>query len=92
MRRLVIGTMLGAVVGVLFAPRPGSDMRADLRNRTDPLRARARELGQNAADRYGHTVRSGIEPVTRRLSSRFRHLPPVSSPVRETEGAEATAL
>jgi len=42
---LLVGTVVGAGLGILLAPRAGADLRGDIRRR-------GRDLGQQAADRY----------------------------------------
>lgn len=42
---LLVGTVLGSGLGMLLAPKAGTDLRGEIRQR-------ARDVGQKAADRY----------------------------------------
>jgi gas vesicle protein len=45
-----IGLLTGAVVALLYAPKPGDITREELRQRTDELKGRADELQKIAQD------------------------------------------
>ncbi len=45
-----IGVLTGAVLALLYAPKPGDMTREELRQRTDELRRRAEELQRAAQE------------------------------------------
>jgi gas vesicle protein len=45
-----IGLLVGAVIALLYAPKPGDITREELRQRTDELKRRADELQRIAQD------------------------------------------
>jgi len=47
---LVCGAALGATLGLLFAPKPGSELRRDLADGAGRLRRRAQEAIEHGAD------------------------------------------
>lgn len=81
----LIGGIVGAAVGMLLAPKSGSEMRADLARRSESWRARAEEVAammrermgpamEGARERIGPAVegiRERIGPVAERMTSRF---------------------
>ena len=56
MMGILCGAAVGAAVGMLFAPKPGAEMRAQLADQTDWLRRQAAEqtewLRRRAAEMY----------------------------------------
>ncbi len=48
--RFFIGVLTGAVLALLYAPKPGDLTREELRQRSDELRRRADELQKVAQD------------------------------------------
>ena len=57
---LLAGALIGAAVSLLFAPKPGREMRAELSTRLDELKERvdqtARELASAARTRLEETT------------------------------------
>ena len=54
---LIAGVAVGAVAGLLFAPKPGKDSRKIVASRTDELKTMADEL-RNKVDGYVEGIRS----------------------------------
>ena len=59
----VLGFVAGAVVGVLLAPKPGSETRADLADYGEVVRERAEEVAARVRERVGPSVESLRETV-----------------------------
>jgi gas vesicle protein len=57
----LIGILTGAVVALLYAPKPGDMTRVELRQRTDELMKRADELERVARDLAGQAQVKGRE-------------------------------
>lgn len=56
---LLAGTVLGAGLGMLFAPRSGSEMRHQLSEQAGRLRATANDTYTQATEKVGHLVDRG---------------------------------
>jgi len=61
-----LGVLIGAVIGLLFAPKSGEEMRSDLSQRMHELSEKVRELSQQVYERGGETVRNLRERVARK--------------------------
>jgi len=61
-----LGVLIGAVIGLLFAPKSGEEMRSDLSQRLHDLSEKVRELSQQVYERGGETVRNLRERVARK--------------------------
>ena len=55
----IAGSMLGAGLALLFAPRPGEETRRDVTERAQRARERAREGLGTASDRVTHFAERG---------------------------------
>ncbi len=53
---LLCGAALGAALGLLFAPKPGSELRTQLYDSTERLRRRAGEVANDAYNQASGTV------------------------------------
>ena len=73
---LVLGGVIGVLTGLLLAPRPGEETRAQVAERIAGLRQRAEEITAEARGRVRGTIEEG-----RLVASRMR-------PNREAAGAE----
>ena len=61
---LLLGTIIGAVLGLLFAPQPGEKTREQLRSRVDEfasLGKSAWEEGKEAASQKGDELKARFE-------------------------------
>jgi gas vesicle protein len=61
-----LGVLIGAVIGLLFAPKPGEEIRGDIGQRLHDLSEKVRELSQQVYERGGETVRNLREKVGRK--------------------------
>ena len=72
---LVIGMAVGGIVGLLFAPKSGVQLREDLKDRTEEtmdrlqeatseLVARSRELATQTKENLSHSVEAGRAAYT----------------------------
>jgi len=98
----LLGGFVGAAAGTLLAPKAGSEMRTDLRERRELWQSRAEHLAgrirehagpavHDVRDRIGPAVeglRERVGPVAGRVASRVR---PVA-PEPESERPEARAV
>lgn len=61
----IAGAIVGGILGVLFAPQPGSTSRFDLRERSSRMRNRARSLGETGQDALRDAIAEGREAAGR---------------------------
>lgn len=66
---LLAGTVLGAGLGMLFAPRPGSELRHQLSEQAGRLRNTASDAYQQAADKVTHMAERGREAYDKARSA-----------------------
>ena len=59
----LMGGIVGTVVGILLAPKPGSETRADLLEQSELLRTRAEELAARVRERVGPAMEGVREKV-----------------------------
>ena len=89
----LLGGIIGTVVGILLAPKSGSETRADLLEQSETLRARAEELAAKVRERVGPTVegvRERVVPVAGQMDSRVSRGPEAPESDTEPCGEEAT--
>ena len=58
---LLLGGIIGFLVGLLLAPRPGEELRSELRERSEEWRERAEELAARARERIQGVIEEGRE-------------------------------
>lgn len=51
---LLAGTVLGAGLGMLFAPKPGAELRSQLTDQANSVRERAYDVGSRIATGIGN--------------------------------------
>jgi len=73
----LVGGILGAVVGILLAPRAGSETREDLAERSEDWRIRAEELASRLRARAAPAVDEMRERVVPTLESVRERMSPV---------------
>jgi gas vesicle protein len=62
---LLCGTALGAAIGMLFAPKAGSEVRQRLYDSTGDIRRRATETYDQASEQVNNMVSKGRQAVDR---------------------------
>ena len=70
MSGLLTGVAIGISLGLLYAPHPGHEIRAELKHRALKLKDRAEELGEDLLEQVeeiGEDVRTRIKKLPRRL-------------------------
>lgn len=82
---LILGAIIGTVAGILMAPKPGSETRSELLEKSDYWREKAEKLSELVVERLGPTLetvkdnvpptlenmRSRIDPLIEQVNSRF---------------------
>lgn len=61
-----VGLLVGAGIGLLFAPRPGRELREDIANRLHQAPEALARLPERAAElghRAGEAIRDGVEKI-----------------------------
>jgi hypothetical protein len=66
---LLAGTVLGAGLGMLFAPRPGSELRNQLSEQATRLRSSANETYHQASEKVSQMVDRGRDAYDRARST-----------------------
>ena len=67
----LIGGLVGAVGGIMLAPKSGSETRAELLEQSEALRVRGEELAARVRERVGPTVdsvRERVQPVASQIT------------------------
>jgi hypothetical protein len=62
---LLAGTVLGAGLGMLFAPKPGNELRTQLGEQAGRLRSTANDTYQQASDKVSQIVERGRDAYDR---------------------------
>lgn len=60
-----LGALIGAAVGLLFAPKAGSELREDLGHKLDELKGKVSELTGEVTQKLSHTVDRAKHAVRR---------------------------
>ena len=71
---LILGAIIGTVAGILMAPKPGSETRSELLDKSDYWREKAEKLSDLVVDRLGPTleaVRENVPPTLENVKSRI---------------------
>ena len=71
MMGFIIGGIIGTIAGILLAPKPGAETRADLFDYGEVVRERAEEMAARVKDEVGPTVenvRNKVVPVIEQIA------------------------
>ena len=96
---LILGAIIGTVAGILMAPKPGSETRSELLEKSDYWREKAEKLSELVVERLGPTIetvrenvpptlenmRSRVDPLIEQVNSRFINPEPDMVDQQETE-------
>ena len=83
---LVVGGVLGTIAGIMIAPKPGSETRAELIERSDAWRLRAKEMAATVRDQMGPAVDGVRERVTPAVEAMRERVSPVVDQVSSRVG------
>jgi len=67
---LILGGIIGALAGLLLAPKPGEETRARVMERTAGLRQKAEELTAEARERVREAIEEGRVVASRMRAAR----------------------
>ena len=85
----LLGGIVGTLVGILLAPKPGSETRADLLVQSEALRERAEELAARVRERVGPAVEGVRERVGPAVEGVRERVAPVAERVTSRTGRRA---
>ena len=80
---LVVGGVLGTVVGIMIAPKSGSETRAELIERSEAWRLRAEEMAATVRDQMGPTVQGVRERMGPAVEGVRERVTPAVEAMRE---------
>ena len=87
---LLAGTVLGAGLGMLFAPKAGTELRSQLSEQTGKLKTSANDAYSQASEKVSQMVDRGREAYDRaRTSGSFNSTAPGSPSVTPPTGVAA---
>tara|TARA_B100000686_G_scaffold161764_1_gene169346 strand:- start:113 stop:415 length:303 start_codon:yes stop_codon:yes gene_type:complete len=61
----IAGTIFGGILGVLFAPQSGENVRAELLDKSSKLRTNARDLGHTSQEALRDAITEGRDAAVR---------------------------
>jgi len=64
---LLIGGLIGLGLGLLFAPKPGSETREELRVKADEMGGRLRDTAQDVSERVRSRMREGAGEIATKV-------------------------
>ena len=80
---LLVGGIIGTAIGILLAPKPGSETRSELFERSEYIRDKAEELSAAVKDVLGPTIDQLSERIAPTLGVAKDKVSPVMEVVRE---------
>ena len=87
---LLAGTVLGAGLGMLFAPKAGNELRNQLGESAGRLRTSANDAYQHASERVGEMVDRGREAYQRARTGSPSDIPGTDSSLGSNTGTSGT--
>ena len=67
--RIVIGTIIGLVAGMLYGPRPGDETREILKEKTDDFKHKAAEALDQGKEKAKEVIQMGEEKFLKKRES-----------------------
>ena len=67
---LALGALMGSLVALLLAPRPGEETRTQVMEKTAPLREKAEVLANEARERLKEAIEEGRIVASRIMAGR----------------------
>lgn len=64
---LLIGGLIGLGLGLLFAPKPGSETREELRVKADEMGERLKDTAQDVSERVRSRMREGAGEIATKV-------------------------
>lgn len=61
----IAGTIFGGILGVLFTPQSGEEVRAELNEKTSDMKKQARDLGYTGQEALRDAIYEGREAAVR---------------------------
>jgi len=61
LKGLLVGSLIGAAMGILFAPRSGKETREDIRRKSHDIYSKAREEYEEAVERSKRAYEGAVE-------------------------------
>jgi gas vesicle protein len=83
LKGLIIGGLIGAVLGILYAPKSGKEMREELAGKTDELLSKAREEYEKAVEKSGIISETAVKRLEELESSAKEKVEEVESKVNK---------
>jgi gas vesicle protein len=87
-----IGSVVGAIAGILLAPKPGAQTRTELVEQSEAWRTRAEEMAAMVRERVGPTVEGVRERMGPTVENVRERVAPAVETVRERVGPVADAV
>ena len=90
---LIIGGLIGAVIGILYAPKSGKETREDIARKTEELMARAREEYELALEKSKKAYEAAVKRLKEAEATAKEKVEEVESRVEAlTERGKETLL
>lgn len=83
LKGLIIGGLIGAVLGILYAPKSGKKMREELAGKTDELLSKAREEYEKAVEKSRIISETAVRRLEESESSAKEKVEEVESKVNK---------
>jgi gas vesicle protein len=90
---LVIGGLIGAAIGILFAPKSGKETRQDIAGKADELMTKAKEEYEKAAEKSKAAYEAAVRRLKDAEGTAREKVEEIEGKVSElaSQGAEALA-